>query len=249
VWGSSPSRCLYWSALILVACARAAPGQASAVTDADVEYAKRSQPVITDGDIKRAQDKHRTPTESGLRERGAVSTPNLDRLPPPQTARTIDLEAIARGYQADAAAGRDVRAVTSGPALLVFVSFSNPHPTLERLVDQAARAKASIMLRGFVNGSLQETVLRAQRLIGERDVTVQIDPQAFDRFSIAKTPTFVLLRNGATATPCSAGQCFAADAFVSAAGDVSLDYALEFMQRTAPRFAAEAAQFLGRLRK
>jgi len=128
------------------------------------------------------------------------------------------------------------------------VSFSIPQKTLELLVEQAARAKATLVLRGFVKGSLQDTVLRVQRLIGEREVGFQIDPQAFDRFAIARTPSFVLVREGAQSKPCSSGQCFASDAFVSTAGDVSLDYALEYIQRTAPQYSREAAQFLKRIR-
>ncbi|HYC49461.1 MAG TPA: type-F conjugative transfer system pilin assembly protein TrbC [Burkholderiales bacterium] len=85
-------------------------------------------------------------------------------------------------------------------------------------------------------------------MIGQREVAFQIDPQAFDRFAIAKTPSFVLVREGAQSKPCSSGQCFASDAFVSTAGDVSLDYALEYIQRTAPQYSREAAQFLKRIR-
>lgn len=237
------------TALVLLLSTRAAVAQAAAIRDADIERSRRSQPVITEQDVKRAQQNNRMPTEAELRAVPVPSTPRIDRLPQPQKTTPLNLEAIAKGYQAAAAADTPARALASGPALLVFVSFSMPQPTLERLIDQAARAKASLILRGFVNGSLPETVLRVQRLIGQRDVAVQIDPQAFDRFSIANTPTFVLVRDGASSTPCPAGQCFAPDAFVRTAGDVSLDYALEHMQRVAPKFSREAGQFLRRLRK
>ena len=86
-----------------------------------------------------------------------------------------------------------------------------------------------------------------QRLIGERQVAVQIDPQAFDRFSVVRTPSFVLVRDGAATLPCGAGICVASDQYVRAAGDVSLDYALRFFQRSAPRMAGDAATFLQRL--
>ncbi|MGZ5165390.1 MAG: TrbC family F-type conjugative pilus assembly protein, partial [Burkholderiales bacterium] len=71
----------------------------------------------------------------------------------------------------------------------------------------------------------------------------------FDRFAIDKTPSFVLVRDGAEAKPCSIGQCFAPEAFVSTAGDVSLDYVLEHIQHVAPKFTQAAAQFLKRIRK
>lgn len=248
------SRACEWSsgftALALLLSTQAVLAQtAGTITDADIERAKRSQPTITEQDIKRAQQKNRMPTEAELRAIPVPSTPMIDRLPQPNTTKALNLEAIAKGYELSTDAAAHAQSLAFGPGLFVFVSFSMPESTLERLVDQAARAKASLVLRGFVNGSLQETVLRVQRLIGQRDVAFQIDPQAFDRFAIAKTPSFVLVRGGATSTPCAAGQCFATDAFVSTAGDVSLDYALEHIQRTAPKFSREAAQFLKRLQK
>jgi conjugal transfer pilus assembly protein TrbC len=221
------------------------------ITDADIERANRSQPVVSEQDIERAQQKNRMPTEAELRAAPVPATPHLDRLPQPQTSKAPSLEAIAMGYEVSGAGGGAIpqtRGVASGPGLLVFVSFSMPQPTLQRLLDQAALARATLVLRGFVNGSLQETVLRAQRLIGERDVAFQIDPQAFDRFAIDKTPSFVLVQDGAKAVPCTSGQCFATDGFVRIAGDVSLDYALEHMQRMVPKFSRDAARFLKRLR-
>jgi conjugal transfer pilus assembly protein TrbC len=104
------------------------------------------------------------------------------------------------------------------------------------------------VLRGFVNGSLRETVERTQRLMGSRQVSVQIDPQAFDRFAIVRTPSFVLVRDGAQPQPCGASMCFANDQFALAAGDVSLDYALEHIQRASPRLAKDASGFLKRMK-
>ncbi len=176
------------------------------------------------------------------------SAPNLDALPQPKTSRPIDLEALAKGYEANADRIAAAQGLRSGPALLVFVSFAMPQPTLERLVDQAAKTQAALVIRGLANGSLRDTVTRIQRLIGTRQVAFQIDPQAFDRFAVTHTPTFVLVRDGAQSTPCSAGQCYASDAFVSTSGDVSLDYALEFIARQAPRFAKDAQSFLKKIR-
>ena len=216
------------------------------VTDADIERARRVQPVITDRDVERAQQKHRTPSDADLARVPVPSTPRVDALPQPATRTPIDLEALAKGF--DAQADRPAPGAKTGPGLLVFVSFSMPQATLARLVDQAARARASLVLRGLVNGSLRDTVERMQRLIGNRQVSVQIDPQAFDRFSIVRTPSFVLVLDGAQPQRCGAGMCFAADQFALAAGDVSLDYALEHFQRSAPRLARDAGAFLKRMK-
>ena len=87
-----------------------------------------------------------------------------------------------------------------------------------------------------------------QRVIGQRKVGFQIDPQAFDRFAIAATPSFVLIKDRSVPTPCAAGACFSADSFALAAGDVSIDYALRFIQRTAPKYSREAQVFLAKMK-
>lgn len=219
-----------------------------AVTDAEVARAAKSQPVITDRDIEEAAKKHRMPNDAELARVPVPSTPRIDALPQPQTQRRIDLAAIARGYEAMGAPTPSSAYTKQGPSLLVFVSFSVPEAALKRLVEQAARSGATILLRGFSGDSLQQTVTRAQQLIGQRQVGFQIDPQAFDRFSVSVAPTFVLIKDGAVPEPCAAGTCYPASAYVSASGDVSIDYALEHIKRTAPRFGREAGTFLSKLK-
>jgi len=71
----------------------------------------------------------------------------------------------------------------------------------------------------------------------------------FDRFAIARVPSFVLVRDGTRPVSCSVGNCAPADSFLHISGDVSLDYALEHMQRSAPGFGPAIALFLKRIRK
>ena len=248
--GGGRASSLLWLAagLVLGWPSAFAQAQRPVVTDADIARAAKSQPVITDRDIERAAKKNPMPTEAELARVPVPTTPRIDALPQPITQRRIDLGAVARGYEAMGQPTAGGSGLKAGPALLVFVSFSMPDVALSRLVDQAARSGATILLRGFVDGSLQQTVIRAQRLIGQRQVGFQIDPQAFDRFSVAATPTFVLIKDGAAPEPCAAGTCYPASAFVSASGDVSIDYALEYFKRTAPRFGREAGTFLSKLK-
>ena len=201
---------------------------------------------VTDADIERARRQHRMPTDAELARVPVPSTPRIDALPQPATGTPIDLEALAKGF--DVQADKPALGEASGPRLLVFISFAMPEATITRLLDQAARARATLVLRGLVNGSLRDTVERMQRLIGNRQVAVQIDPQAFDRFAITRTPSFVLVRDGAAAQPCAAGMCIAIDQFVLAAGDVSLDYALKFIERSAPTMAGDASAYLKRMK-
>ena len=203
-------------------------------------------PPVTDADIERARRSHRMPTDAELARVPLPAAPRIDALPQPVTKVPIDLEALAKGF--DANADQPTLAAMAGPTLLVFVSFAMPEATISRLLDQAARAGATLVLRGLINGSMRDTVERMQRLVGERRVAVLIDPQAFDRFSIVRTPSFVLVRSGASAQPCSSGTCLASDQFVMAAGDVSLDYALSFFERSAPAMARDASSFLRRMK-
>jgi conjugal transfer pilus assembly protein TrbC len=237
------------AALSMTAGAQPVPSPKPLVSEADMARASNAQPVITDQDIERAAKKNRMPTEAELARVPVPATPRLGALPQPLNQRRIDLGAIAKGYEAMGQPAPGAATINDAPALLVFISFSMPEPTLARLVDQAARARATLVLRGLVDGSLQKTVLRAQGLIGQRQVGFQIDPQAFDRFSITVTPTFVLLKAGAVAAPCAAGTCFPASSFVAAAGDVSIDYALEYFSRAAPSFSRDAGAVLATLKK
>lgn len=189
-------------------------------------------PTVTDADIERARRQHRMPTEAELARVPIPGAPRIENLPQPVTHVPIDLEAISKGF--DLQNGAQAAAMTSGkagPKVLIFVSFAMPEPTLQRLVDQAARAGATLVLRGLVNGSIRATVTRMQALIGSRRVAVQIDPEAFDRHGITRTPTFVLVMDDAGAEACPSRLCGASAQFVKVAGDVTLDYAMRYLNR------------------
>lgn len=221
----------------------AAQGQpVPTVTEEDMARARRDTPTVTEEDVRRVQRQHRAPVPPPT----PSAPPRIDALPKPLTQTLPDLAAIARGYAADQppAAG-----MGQGPGLFVFASLGMPEPTLARLIDQAAQARASIVLRGLAGNSLRDTVARVQRLIGTRQVSVQIDPQAFDRYAVRRVPAFVLARNGERPEACASGTCPPPTDFVSTSGDVTLDYALEHMRRAAPAFQREAGVFLGRLKR
>lgn len=173
------------------------------------------------------------------------SGPRIDALPqsvsPPPT---LDLEALARTYAASAQGPG--RAADSGPPLLVFISLSMPRASLERLFAQAERAGAVLVLRGLVKESWRETGAALHPLLARHRVALQIDPQAFDRYGIAAVPSMVLRKRQAA---CVGGTCPEAAAFVRVSGDVSLDYALAALQRSAPSFAADAEQWRQRLQQ
>ncbi len=219
------------------------------VTDADVARVQRGIKTPTDAQIERAIRSLPQPTEREIAATPARSMPRVDALPTPAVPADVDLGAITQGYApAINQALASGAALSQTPSLLIFVSFSMPETTLARLVDQAARSSATLVLRGLTESSLKRTVARVQQLIGIRKVAFQIDPQSFERFSVLQTPTFVLIRAGAQPVSCGEAQCLSNESFVSVSGDVTLDYALEHIQRQAPRFTDEAGHFLRGLR-
>lgn len=202
-------------------------GVAALLLASSVLGAPATPPAVTDADIERARQQHRMPTEAELAKVPVPGTPRIENLPQPATRMPIDLEAISKGF--DLQNGTQAAALgpgKAGPKVLIFVSFAMPEPTLQRLVDQAARAGATLVLRGLVNGSIRDTVTRMQALIGSRRVAVQIDPEAFDRYGITNTPTFVLAMDGAASNDCRSSGCTSPQNFAKVAGDVTLEYAM-----------------------
>ena len=208
-------------------------GIAALVLAGSVLGAPATPPTVTDADIQRARQQHRMPTDAELARVQTPAAPRIENLPQPVTRMPIDLEAISKGF--DLQNGTQAAALgpgKAGPKVLIFVSFAMPEPTLQRLVDQAARAGATLVLRGLVNGSIRDTVTRMQALIGSRRVAVQIDPEAFDRYAITRTPTFVLVMDGAGAEACASRVCGSSQQVVKVAGDVALDYAMQYLSRS-----------------
>lgn len=194
--------------------------------------APATPPSVTDADIERARQRHRMPTEAELARVPIPGAPRIENLPQPVTRMPIDLEAISKGFDVQTGAqATTMTAGKAGPKVLIFVSFAMPEPTFQRLVDQAARAGATLVLRGLANGSIRETVTRMQALIGSRRVAVQIDPEAFDRHGITRTPSFVLVMDGAGTEACTSRACSSSQQVVKVSGDVTLAYALQYLNR------------------
>ena len=161
----------------------------------------------------------------------------------------MDIEALVRDN-----ARRAIPSVGSNSALAplrIFITLDMPRASLQLLVDQASRAGALLLLRGLKAHSMRATLADVSALIGERQVAWVIDPEAFTRFAVEKAPTFVLTLDRHAETPGSLGcttGCGTPAPFVSVAGDVSLDFALETMLRRRPDVAARAEPILKRLR-
>ena len=131
--------------------------------------------------------------------------------------------------------------------LIIFASLGMPKASLDRLVADAEKARAVLVLRGMHGGSMQATKARIQELSGARQVGWQIDPTLFERFKVSGVPTIVLID---PARPVD-GQCGTAQcqqpAFSKVVGDVSIAFALSDIARRDPEFAALARRFAASL--
>ena len=165
--------------------------------------------------------------------RPAIS-PTLATPVPPIAPAGTDVAAIARQHQ-DVMAGA---ALPKPVRLLVFVSLSMPKESLKHVAVDAERAGATLILRGFVNGSMKQTMTAVQDILGPTGRAAwEIDPPAFAHYGIHAAPTTVLARHAG-----NDGNDYAA-----VAGDVTLAYALDAIAREKPGMAPQAADFRRRL--
>ena len=120
------------------------------VTEADIQRAKKMEPKISAKDIERASRANPLLGDAEIRRAEGLSTPNVDAIPLPKGGSPVDLGAIAKGYEQLGQAGSNASNLRADKkALLVFVSFSMPEKALMRLVEQAARTDATLVLRGL----------------------------------------------------------------------------------------------------
>lgn len=214
--------------LLLAASAQAAAQSGMPDNAAIAREAAKQAPRSAAAIIKAEQQAKR------LRQR-------LPDVSAPAPLPALDPAAIAKRYQG------------MGPAeesgLFIMVSFSMPRESIERLASQANKAGATLVLRGMVDDSLPKTAETvADFLKRYPGAQFQIDPTVFRRFAVAQVPAFVISAQPPDANTCGKG-CDPRNTFSSVAGDVTLDYALEYlaMQRD-ERFAALAESRLKRLR-
>lgn len=157
-----------------------------------------------------------------------------------QTTPMPDPSLIAKKYQ--------TIQKTSEPALYVMVSFSMPEASIARLGEQAARAGATLVLRGMISDSMQKTAQKTADFIKRYPgLQFQIDPTLYRRYAVTQVPTFVIVKDSEEKT-CTK-ECDSTNYFVSVSGDVTLDYALDYLsRRSGERFAPIAEMKLKKVR-
>ncbi|MDM4770903.1 type-F conjugative transfer system pilin assembly protein TrbC [Solimonas sp. SE-A11] len=133
---------------------------------------------------------------------------------------------------------------------VLLVSFSIPQASLRALVADAAGAGVTLVLRGLVNDSMDQTAAAMRRLLGRDQAlagaSFAIDPTLFERFQVGRVPALILPLEPLQA--CDEGGC-AVPAHAKVAGEASLDYLLSTIVRGAkdPRARQLAAERRKRL--
>ncbi len=167
--------------------------------------------------------------------------PRVEKLPQPKSQATP--ADMAKQFGQTPAA----KQMPPTPELMMFVSFSMPHESLVRIVEQSERTGAKLIFRGFAGDKLSEMSKQISALIGNHRVEALVHPPAFTQFKIDKVPTLVLSLSDA-GNQLDNG-CAQPDRYIKVAGDVGQDYALDLIERTRPKWATLAATFNSKLQR
>lgn len=129
--------------------------------------------------------------------------------------------------------------------LFILVSLSMPTGALNKLVEQAEKAGATLVFRGAKGDSMAEMGKEIAKIIGTRNVQIIIHPAAFQQFSVKHVPAFVLASEEAGKTLDDG--CSKPESFVKVSGDVTLDYALDYIERNDSEWSKVAEAFRSRI--
>ena len=167
--------------------------------------------------------------------------PNIEALPQ-AAVPAPDIATIAEKFKE---LGKASAPKNEQPDLLIMVSLSMPRDALERTAEQAERAGATLVFRGLKGDSMTRMGEEIQSIIGKRNVSAVVHPPAFRQFSVTRVPAVVIARPEA-GTVLENG-CSQAGTFVKVAGDVSLDYALEHIERKSLTWGEIARAYRNRI--
>jgi len=82
--------------------------------------------------------------------------------------------------------------LTTPGELYIFVSFSLGEKALLNLAQDAKQFDATLVLRGFIDGSYTKTAKSLQKVIQKVGQGFIIDPELFTLFAVRAVPTFIL---------------------------------------------------------
>ncbi len=171
-----------------------------------------------------------------------TTAPNVAALPKPAT--TISPDEVAHRLST-----QRVPTQASGQTtdLLIFVSFSMPRESLLRIVEQSEKTGAKLVFRGMTGDKLTDMSRRVADILGKHRVEALIHPPAFTQFKVNQVPALVLAMSDAK-NQLDNG-CAQAGSYIKVTGDVSQDYALDYIERTSPKWSTVAATFNSKLQR
>jgi len=178
-----------------------------------------------------------------LEEAETLARGNSDRLR--EGLRMVDDPAFARlARELDEAMGAG--AAPQGAAY-VAVSLSMPPETLRALALDAQKAGVTVVIRGLVDGSFEETLKAVKAAFDDKTAAgVAIDPQVFRTYGIKAVPTFVVADR--PFEPCYGLDCVApAPPHDRISGNISLEEALQRLSRDGSEAGPVARRHLARL--
>jgi type-F conjugative transfer system pilin assembly protein TrbC len=129
--------------------------------------------------------------------------------------------------------------------LMVFVSSSMPQESLIQYANQVRKSGGVMVLRGFINGSMTNTVKFVKSLSDEGTRAI-IDPNVFRLFDIRQVPEVIVISDQ---NNCVNGKCEQTPLHDRIRGNVSLEYALEKISKEGGFTKVEAKRFLTNLRE
>lgn len=203
----------------------------------DGDVALPSDDQIREFQRKAAEAIAKVPPSPAMRAAPAVALPTVGAIPKPIDS-TFDLADVAEKHTL---LTKPLIPSASRGDLAVFVSLSMPRGALDRIIDQAERSGATLVFRGLKGNSMKEMSGVIGDLLGRRKVSAVIHPPAFQQFTVTQVPAVVLAK--AEAGDVLDNGCAQADTFVKVTGDVTIDYALEYIERHSPAWAAMAQSY------
>jgi|GEM_PF-383960 len=223
------------SVFLLLASSQALAQEPSFSNGGQGGFRTPSQEDMAKEQAKAREVMGRLPADLGtIKQQYGGGMPKIDALPQPAT-KAPDINQLAEKYKQ---LGRATVAQGSRPDLMVLVSFSMPKEALLRTIDQAERSGATLVFRGLKGNSMMKMGEEIKSLIGKRNVSIAIHPPAFQQFSVTRVPAVVIAR-GEAGNVMDNG-CSKPGTFVKVTGDVTLDYALDYIERKSPAWASEA---------
>lgn len=198
----------------------------------------------SDADIQKAQEHARSvfgavPDSNTVQQKFGAGLPQIEKIPAPIEASKTDIGELAKQFQS-----ATTTQFSGKPKydLLILASLSMPKEAMKRLAEQAQRAHATFIFRGLSGNSMKQMSLDVRNAMGGVPVSTMINPMAFKQFDVTRVPAIVIathqagnvLENG----------CSRSQTYVKVAGDVSLDYALDYIERKgSPQWISVAHEF------